>query len=86
MTINNCYQILGHVLHQFIKHLKNPTQRLKVSDTFYVPRINEYKTYWQYKAHRIVSWSAEKLKFLDEHFHCVIYNIIQFNSMMNKNK
>lgn len=75
-----------HRLNEAIKHQRNATQGVNISDIVYVSKTGECKTWSLFQLHQIVTWALDKSESSDKPFHQVKYNLIQLDSLLNINK
>lgn len=85
-NMSDWHNVLGHASHEAIKHLEAATQGVKVLDNTRVPKTNECETCALSKSHRIISRSSEKSESSTKPFHRVTYDLMQFESSLNKHQ
>ena len=75
--------MLVYLESEMIKDLKKSMNEIKIFDK---QILNKCETCTLFKAHRLIFCFIEKSKYFNKFFHRIIYNLMQFIAVMNKNK
>ena len=75
--------MLVYLKSEIMKNLKKSMNEIKIFDE---QISNKCEICVLFKAHRLIFRFIEKLKHFNKSFHRIIYNFMQFITIINKNK